>query len=128
MGIARAIAAKPKFLVCDEPISALDVSVQAQIINLLRQFQDELGLSYLFITHDLRVVKYLSHRIAVIYAGHIIELAKANELFSTSFHPYTQALLSAIPIPDPVQEKKRTRIFLKDEPPSPFTPPQGCVF
>ncbi len=128
LGIARAIAAKPKFLVCDEPISALDVSVQAQIINLLRQFQEEMGLSYLFITHDLRVVKYLSHRIAVIYLGHIVELAKADELFSMPLHPYTQALLSAIPIPDPVQERKRIRIFLKDEPPSPFEPPKGCVF
>lgn len=128
LGIARALAARPKFLVCDEPISALDVSVQAQIINLLRQFQEELKLSYLFITHDLRVVKYLSHRIAVIYLGHIIELAKADELFSSPLHPYTQALLSAIPIPDPILERKRTRIFLKDEPPSPFAPPPGCVF
>lgn len=128
LGIARALAGKPKFLVCDEPISALDVSVQAQIINLLRRFQEEMGLSYLFITHDLRVVKYLSHRIAVIYLGHIVELTSADELFSSPLHPYTQALLSAIPIPDPIQERKRTRIFLKDEPPSPFAPPLGCVF
>jgi oligopeptide/dipeptide ABC transporter ATP-binding protein len=128
LGIARAIAARPQFLVCDEPISALDVSVQAQIINLLKKFQEEMGLSYLFITHDLRVVKYLSHRIAVIYLGHIVELATSEDLFANPLHPYTQALLSAIPIPDPIQERKRTRIFLKDEPPSPFNPPQGCVF
>lgn len=128
LGIARAIAARPEFVVCDEPISGLDVSVQAQIVNLLKKFQDDLGLSYLFITHDLRIVKYLSHRIAVIYLGQIVELADAEELYSHPLHPYTQALLSAIPIPDPILEKKRIKIFLKDELPSPFHPPQGCVF
>jgi oligopeptide/dipeptide ABC transporter ATP-binding protein len=128
LGIARAIAARPEFVVCDEPISGLDVSVQAQIVNLLKKFQDDFGLSYLFITHDLRIVKYLSHRIAVIYLGQIVELADAEELYRHPLHPYTQALLSAIPVPDPILEKKRTRIFLKDEPPSPFHPPQGCVF
>lgn len=128
LGIARALAARPRFIVCDEPISALDVSVQAQIINLLRKLQEEMGLSYLFITHDLRVVKYLSHRIAVMYLGHIIELATSDDLYALPLHPYTQALLSAIPIPDPILERKRARIFLKDEPPSPFNPPRGCVF
>jgi len=128
LGIARAIAARPRFIVCDEPISALDVSVQAQIINLLRALQEEMHISYLFITHDLRVVKYLSHRIAVMYLGHIVELSSSNELYAHPLHPYTQALLSAIPIPDPKLERQRTRIFLKDELPSAFNPPKGCVF
>lgn len=128
IGIARALAARPEFIVCDEPVSGLDVSVQAQIVQLLKKFQDDLNVSYLFITHDLRIVKYLSHRIAVIYLGKIVELTQTQELYKNPLHPYTKALFSAIPIPDPVLERKRTRIFLKDEPPSPFHPPQGCVF
>lgn len=128
LGIARALAARPEFLVCDEPISGLDVSVQAQIVNLLKTLQEEMGLSYLFITHDLRIVRHLSHRIAVIYLGTIVEIAETEELYNSPQHPYTKALLSAIPIPDPILERKRERIFLKDEPPSPFTPPQGCAF
>ncbi len=128
IGIARALAVRPRFIVCDEPISALDVSVQAQIINLLKSLQEEMGIAYLFITHDLRVVKYLSTEIAVMYLGHIVESAPTEELYKNPAHPYTQALLAAIPLPDPVQERKRNRIVLKDEVPSPYAPPPGCVF
>jgi len=128
IGLARAIALTPRFLVCDEPISALDVSVQAQIINLFKKLQSELGLTFLFISHDLRMIKYLSDHVAVMYLGIIVELAPASELFASPLHPYTQALLSAIPIPDPKIEKNRSRIVLKGEVPSPINPPQGCVF
>ncbi len=128
IGIARALAVRPHFIVCDEPISALDVSVQAQIINLLKTLQEEMGIAYLFITHDLRVVKYLSKNIAVMYLGSIVEYAPAEELYKTPSHPYTQALLAAIPLPDPVQERRRTRLVLKEEVPTTYDPPRGCVF
>lgn len=128
IGIARALALSPRFIVCDEPLSALDVSIQAQIVNLLRDLQQDLSLSYLFISHDLRMVKYISDRVAVMYLGHIVELTTSEELYSHPLHPYTQALLSAIPIPDPILERKRTRVFLSGDAPSPFHPPKGCAF
>jgi len=128
IGIARALAVNPRFVICDEPISALDVSVQAQIINLLKTLQREIGLTYLFIAHDLRIVKYLSTHVAVMYLGQIMEIAKTEELFDNPLHPYTKALLSAIPIPDPKIEKTRQRIVLKGEVPSPINPPKGCPF
>lgn len=128
IGIARALSMNPRFIICDEPISALDVSVQAQIINLLKKLQKEIGLTYLFIAHDLRIVKYLSTRVAVMYLGQIVELATSDNLYETPLHPYTQALLSSIPIPDPIIEQTRQRIVLKGEVPSPFNPPKGCPF
>ncbi len=128
IGIARALALNPNFIVCDEPIAALDVSIQAQVINLLKSLQSKMGLTYLFISHDLAMVKYLSTRVAVMYLGHIVEIGFSASLYSSPLHPYTQALLSAIPIPDPIVEKTRKRLFIKGEVPSPLTPPKGCVF
>jgi oligopeptide/dipeptide ABC transporter ATP-binding protein len=128
IGIARALALNPKFIVCDEPISALDVSVQAQIVNLLKQLQQEMGLTYLFIAHDLAMVKYISDRVAVMYLGHLVEIAPAEELYSKPLHPYTQALLAAIPIPDPTIEHKRPRALLQGELPSPLKMAGGCPF
>jgi len=128
IGIARALAIEPKFIMCDEPISALDVSIQAQIVNLLIKLQREMGLTYLFIAHDLSMVKHISDRIAVMYLGTMAELAGSQELHANPLHPYTQALLSAIPIPDPNVERTRKRIMLEGEVPSPINPPPGCRF
>ena len=128
IGIARALAVNPKFIVCDEPISALDVSIQAQVINLLEQIQDEMGLSYLFIAHDLSMVKHISDRIGVMYLGHLVEMGSSDDVYHRPLHPYTSALLSAIPIPDPDVAKTKSRIILEGEIPSPINPPKGCPF
>lgn len=128
IGIARALAVSPKFIVCDEPISALDVSIQAQIIKLLKKLQLELGLTLLFISHDLSVVWYIADRIAVMYLGKIVEVGAKKDIFHNPKHPYTKALLSSIPVPDPLEERKRTKIILEGDVPNPANPPEGCVF
>ena len=128
IGVARALSVSPKFIVADEPVSALDVSIQAQIINLLEELQEQFNLTYLFIAHDLSVVRHISDRVGVMYLGHLVEMAERNEIYRNPIHPYTKALLSAVPIPDPILDAQRERVLLSGEVPSPLNPPSGCVF